>query len=101
MSIGINHYLLLGTALLVIGIYGVITIRHAIGILMSIELIFNAVNINLVAFSQLLQNLGGQIFALFIIAIAAGEAAVALAIIIMVYRHYKTVAVDEIDLLKW
>lgn len=101
MIIGLEHYLILALLLLLIGVYGVITMRHAIGILMSIELIFNAANINLIVFSQAMKSMLGQVFALFVIAIAAAEAAVGLAIIIMAYRNFKTVSVDEIDLLKW
>jgi len=99
--IGIEYYLILSLLLLLIGVYGAITLRHAIGILMSIELIFNAANINLIVFSQYMQSMLGQVFALFVIAIAAAEAAVGLAIIIMVYRNFHSVSVDEIDLLKW
>jgi len=101
MNVSLIHYLVLGAILFSIGVYGVLTRRHAIGVLMSIELIFNAVNINLVAFARNAGDIAGQAFALFIIAVAAAEASVGLALIIMIYRNFKSVNVDEIDLLKW
>src|SRR5437899_10658786 len=97
----IGHYLFLGLALLVIGVIGVITRRNVIVVLMSIELILNAVNINLVAFSRLYGDVAGQVFALFIIADAAAEAPVALGIIIAVFRNRLSVLEDQTDLLKW
>lgn len=97
----IGHYLFLGLALFIIGVIGVVTRRNVIVILMSIELILNAVNINLVAFSRLYGDVGGQVFALFIIADAAAEAAVGLGIIIAFFRNRETVLEDEMDLLKW
>src|SRR5215471_5320835 len=96
----IGHYLFLGLALFIIGVIGVVTRRNVIVILMSIELILNAVNINLVAFSRLYGDVAGQVFALFIIADAA-EAAVGLGIIIAFFRNRETVLEDEMDLLKW
>ena len=100
-GIPLSHYLFLSTALLSIGVLGVLTRRNMIIILMSIELILNAVNINLVAFSRALPSLDGQTFAIFIITDAAAEVAVGLGIIIALFRNRETVDVDEVDLLKW
>ena len=100
-SITTAHYLALSAALLLIGTIGVLTRRNIVIILMSIELILNAVNINLVAFSRLYGDVVGQVFALFIIADAAAEAAVGLGIIIAFFRNRETVLEDEMDLLKW
>ena len=94
------HYLALSAALLLIGTVGVLTRRNIVIILMSIELILNAVNLNLVAFSRL-YGLHGQVFAIFVITDAAAEAAVGLGIIIAFFRNKETVNVDEADLLKW
>jgi NADH-quinone oxidoreductase subunit K len=96
-----SHYLLLSLALFTVGVIGVLTRRNVIIILMSIELILNAVNINLVAFSHLYGSVTGQIFAIFIITDAAAEAAVGLGIIIAYFRNRETVLADEMDLLKW
>ena len=96
-----SHYLYLSLALLTIGVIGVLTRRNVIIILMSIELILNAVNINLVAFSRLWGAVDGQVFAIFIITDAAAEAAVGLGIIIAFFRNRETVLADEMDLLKW
>ncbi len=94
------HYLVVAAGLFMIGTVGVLTRRNVIIILMSIELILNAVNLNLVAFSRL-YGLHGQIFAIFVITDAAAEAAVGLGIIIAFFRNKETVNVDEIDLLRW
>jgi NADH-quinone oxidoreductase subunit K len=99
--ISITHYLVLSLALFTIGVVGVVTRRNVIIILMSIELILNAVNINLVAFSRLFGSVSGQVFAIFIITDAAAEAAVGLGIIIAFFRNRETVLADEMDLLKW
>jgi NADH-quinone oxidoreductase subunit K len=99
--LSISHYLVLSLALFTIGVIGVVTRRNVIIILMSIELILNAVNINLVAFSRLFGDVHGQIFAIFIITDAAAEAAVGLGIIIAFFRNRETVLADEMDLLKW
>ena len=99
--IPIGHYLFLSLALLIIGVVGVLTRRNVIIILMSIELILNAVNINLIAFSRLLGSVDGQIFAIFVITDAAAEAAVGLGIIIAFFRNRETVLADEMDILKW
>ncbi len=95
------HYLVLSTLLLVIGTIGVLTRRNIIVILMSIELILNAVNINLVAFSNVFQNVNGQVFVIFVITVAAAEAAVALGILIALFRNKETVHADEVDILRW
>ncbi|MDI6782677.1 MAG: NADH-quinone oxidoreductase subunit NuoK [bacterium] len=101
--IPLSHYLILGAILFCIGIYGALTRRNAIGILMSIELIINAANINLVAFSRYIHpNEGtGQIFAIFVIGLAAAAAAVGLAIVISIYRNAKTIYADKTNLMKW
>ena len=95
------HYLAVSVALLLIGTVGVLTRRNIVIILMSIELILNAVNINLIAFSHQLQNVNGQIFAIFVITDAVAEAAVGLGILIALFRNKETVLADEVNLLKW
>jgi NADH-quinone oxidoreductase subunit K len=97
----IVHYLFLSAALLAVGTIGVLTRRNIVVILMSIELILNAVNINLVAFSKYLGNVNGQVFAIFVITDAAAEAAVGLGILIALFRNKETVNADEVDILKW
>ena len=96
-------YLGLAAVLFTIGVFGVLTRRNAIGILMSLELMFNAVNINLVAFNKFVapDNLTGQIFAIFIVVIAAAEAVVGLAIVLLLYRNYKGIDIDNINIMKW
>ncbi|MDO8473731.1 MAG: NADH-quinone oxidoreductase subunit NuoK [Dehalococcoidia bacterium] len=103
MSVGLNHYLILSAILFSIGLYGALGRRNALVILMSIELMLNAANISLVAFSRYVVNasLTGQVFAIFVIVVAAAEAVVALAIIMTIYRTRKTVEVDKINLMKW
>lgn len=96
-----SHYLILSLALLTIGIIGVLTRRNVIIVLMSIELILNAVNINLIAFSRHFGTVDGQVFAIFVITAAAAEAAIGLGIIIAFFRNRETVLADEMDLLKW
>ena len=93
-------YLLASALLFALGVYGVLTRRTAILVFLSIELMLNAANINLIAFSHYLQNLTGQIFVIFVITVAAAEAAVALALIILLARNRGTVYVDEFNLLK-
>jgi NADH-quinone oxidoreductase subunit K len=85
------------------GVYGVLARRNAVLVLMSIELMLNAVNVNLVAFSQFLRDTlaGGQIFALFVITVAAAEIGIGLAIVILIYRNRETIDVDQVSLLKW
>jgi NAD(P)H-quinone oxidoreductase subunit 4L len=96
----LNQFLLLGAALFAIGVYGVIARRNGVAVLMSIELILNAVNINLIAFSALHGDLSGQVFALFVIAVAAAEVGVGLAIVLAIYRNRKSVDLDELDLMR-
>jgi NADH-quinone oxidoreductase subunit K len=96
-----SWYVYLGTGLFTVGVIGVLTRRNVIIILMSIELILNAVNINLVAFSQYFGAVDGQVFAIFVITDAAAEAAVGLGLLIALFRNKETVNADEIDLLKW
>ena len=96
-----THYMVLSAALFILGVIGVLTRRNVIIVFMSIELMLNAVNINLVAFSYQLQNAVGQVFAVFVIVIAAAEAAVGLAIILAFYRNKETVNIDEMNLLRW
>jgi len=96
-----THYLVLSAALLVIGIVGVMVRRNIIIILMSIELMLNAVNINLVAFSAELHNAIGQVFALFVVCVAAAEAAVGLGIILAFFRNKETVNIDEMNVMRW
>jgi NADH-quinone oxidoreductase subunit K len=100
--IPVSSYLLVGLILFCVGLYGALSKRHAIVVLLSIELMFSAVNINLVAFAKygLFANMTGHIFSLFSITVAAAEAAVGLAILISLYRNRSTVHVDEMDLMK-
>ncbi len=95
-----GHYLVLSSIVFTIGVIGVLTRRNVIIILMSIELMLNSVNLNLIAFSDHLQNLSGQVFAVFVITVAAAEAAVGLGIVIALFSNKETVNVDEIDLMK-
>ncbi len=97
----LEYYLILSGILFTIGSVGVVSRRNAIVIFMSIELMLNSVNLTLVAFSQQLGNPDGQIFVFFIMALAAAEAAVGLAIVLAVFRLKKTANVDEINILKW
>jgi NADH:ubiquinone oxidoreductase subunit K len=99
----VTWVLVLSAFLFSVGVYGVLARRNAVLILMSIEVMLNAVNINLVVFNALLKDpeLLGQIFALFIITIAAAEIGVGLAIVILIYRNRTTVTVDEVSLMKW
>ena len=96
----VNQFLFLGGLLFCIGVYGVLAQRNAVMVLMAIELILNAVNINLVAFSALTHNIDGQVFALFVIAVAAAEVGVGLAIVLMIYRNRRSIDLAEADLLK-
>jgi NADH:ubiquinone oxidoreductase subunit K len=99
----VSFFLILSALLFSIGIYGVLARQHAVLVLLSIELMLNAVNINLVAFSALLQQAGvaGQVFALFVITVAAAEVGVGLAIVILIYRNRQSVDLDELTLMKW
>ena len=102
-GIPLSYFLILSTVMFFIGIYGFATRRNLITMLMSIELILNAVNINFVAFNKYLfpDKLQGNFFALFIIAIAAAEASVVIAIIINVYRHYRSIGVEQVEEMKY
>ncbi len=103
----LSKFLVIGALLFIIGVAGVLTRRNIIVIFMSIELILNAANLNFVAFSRYLQSTGnvnalaGQLFTVFVIVVAAAEAAIGLGIVIALYRNKETIWVDEIDLLKW
>ncbi len=103
MSIGLGHYLILSAILFSIGLYGALAKRNAIVILMCIEIMLNAVNIAMVAFSRYVTPtlLTGQVFVIFILVVAAAEAAVGLAIIIAIYRNCETIDTNKIDLMKW
>jgi NADH:ubiquinone oxidoreductase subunit K len=96
----LNQFLLLGAVLFCTGVYGVIARRNAVLVLMSIELILNAVNINLIAFGALQGNIVGSVFALFVIAIAAAEVGVGLAIVLLIYRNRKSVDLDDVAEMK-
>ena len=100
--VSLHHYLIVSSILFAIGIYGVLARRNMIGVLMSVEIIFNATNINLVAFNHYLHggNLWGQGFAIFVIALAAAEAVVGLALGLAIYRNLKSVYVDRMNLMK-
>ena len=102
MVITLTHYLVLSAIVFAIGLFGALAKRHAVVILMSIELMFNSVNIAFIAFASYATpvNLTGHVFSLFVITVAAAEAAVALAIILAIYRARRTVSVDEINLMK-
>jgi NAD(P)H-quinone oxidoreductase subunit 4L len=96
----INEFLLLGAALFAIGVYGVLARRNGVMVLMSIELILNAVNINLVAFGALHNSVVGQVFALFVITVAAAEVGVGLAIVLLLYRNRASIDLDEVDAMR-
>jgi NAD(P)H-quinone oxidoreductase subunit 4L len=96
----INQFLLLGAALFCIGVYGVLARRNGVLVLMSIELILNAVNINLIAFGAMRDSIAGQVFSLFVIAVAAAEVGVGLAIVLVIYRSRRSIDLDEVDLMK-
>jgi NAD(P)H-quinone oxidoreductase subunit 4L len=96
----LSQFLLLAAVLFCIGVYGVLARRNAVLVLMSIELMLNAVNINLVAFGAFRGNVIGQVFALFVIAIAAAEVGVGLAIVLLIYRNRASIDLDEVDLMK-
>ena len=100
-AIHLPYVLAFSAVLFATGVYGVLARRNAVLVLMSIELMLNAVNVNLVAFSAYLKQLTGQIFALFVITVAAAEVGIGLAIVILIYRNRETINVDEVNLLKW
>ena len=101
MQLQLEYFLLLAAALFCIGIYGLVTSRNAVRVLMSLELLLNAVNLNLMGFSNFLdgQNIKGQVFTVFVITVAAAEAAVGLAIVLAIYRNRDTVDMEEFKLL--
>ncbi|SRR6266542_1609160 len=96
----VNEFLLLGAVLFCIGVYGVIARKNAVLVLMSVELIINSVNINLLAFDQMNGGVDGNVFALYIIAVAAAEVGVGLAMVLLIYRNRKTIALDELSEMK-
>jgi NAD(P)H-quinone oxidoreductase subunit 4L len=96
----LNQFLLFGAVLFCIGVYGVMVRKNGVLVLMSIELILNSVNINLVAFGAFTQDISGQVFALFVIAVAAAEVGVGLAIVLLIYRNRRSIDVAEADLLQ-
>ncbi len=103
MNVGLTHYLVLSAVLFAIGLYGVFAKKNAVVILMCIEIMLNAVNIALVAFSRYITPIAltGQVFTIFILVVAAAEAAVGVAIIMSIYRRKKNIEADKIDLMKW
>lgn len=104
MSVGVEHFLTVSAIIFCIGLYVAIAKRSAIGILMGIELMFNSINLSLVAFSRFTPSaepIAGQVFAIFVITVAAAEAALALALTVAIYRLRRTAQVDEINVLKW
>ncbi|NER35255.1 MAG: NADH-quinone oxidoreductase subunit NuoK [Oscillatoria sp. SIO1A7] len=103
MQLQLEYFLVLAAALFCIGTYGLITSRNAVRVLMSIELMLNAVNLNLMAFSNFVDGATtkGQVFAVFVITVAAAEAAVGLAIVLAIYRNRDTVDMEQFNLLKW
>ncbi len=104
MSVDLEHYLIVGALLFGIGLYLALTKRNFVGVLMGIELMFNAVNLTFVAFSRFVEAtepLRGHVFVVFVITVAAAEAAVALALAVLVYRNRESIDVDRMNLLKW
>ena len=102
--LGLPHVLIVAAFLFCVGLYGVLALRHAVRVLMSLELMLNAANLMLVAFANYLPSqtpLRGQVFSLFVIAVAAAEASVALAIFLLLYKHRQTVDMEKVDSLKW
>ena len=104
MSIDLEHYLIVGALLFGIGLYLALAKRNFVGVLMGIELMFNAANLTFIAFSRFVESsepLTGQVFVIFVITVAAAEAAVALALAVLVYRNREMIDVDQLNLLKW
>ncbi len=104
MSVDVEHYLVVGAILFAIGLYMALAKRNFVGVLMGIELMFNAVNLTFIAFSRFVESarpLDGHVFVVFVITVAAAEAATALALAVLLYRVRDTIEVDKIDLLKW
>lgn len=102
-AIGLEHYLVVAALLLCLGVYGLLTKRNLVAILMSVELMLNAVNLNMVAFSRFITPVAfvGQLFAVFTITVAAAEVAVGLALIFSIYRDRTTTSTEELDWMKW
>jgi len=100
MTITINHYLIISFLLFSIGLLGVLVRRNFLTVLMSVELMMNAVNLNLIAFSRRLSDLTGQVFSVVVITIAAGEAAIGLALTISLFRQRKTLNIEEVDTMR-
>lgn len=102
-AVPLQAYLFLSAAIFSVGLYGVLVRRNAIAVLMSVELLLNAVNINMVAFSRFItpQFIVGQIFAIFVITVAAAEAVVGIALVISIYRSRDTIFVDKMNIMKW
>lgn len=96
----VNNFLLLGAVLFCIGVYGVLARKNAVMVLMSVELILNSVNLNLIAFSRLWEGIDGQTFALYVIAVAAAEVGVGLAMVMLVFRNRRSIALDELSEMK-
>jgi NADH:ubiquinone oxidoreductase subunit K len=96
----LNQFLVLAAALFCIGVYGVLARRNGVLVLMSVELMLNAVNLNLIAFSAYLHEVSGQVFALFVITIAAAEVGVGLAIVLLIYRNLRSPDLDQVDQLR-
>lgn len=104
MTIGLEHYLIVGAILFAVGLYMALAKRNFVGVLMGIELMFNGVNLTFVSFSRFVESpnpLAGHVFVVFVITVAAAEAATALALAVLLYRVRETIDVDRIDLLKW
>jgi NADH:ubiquinone oxidoreductase subunit K len=104
VSVELEHYLVVGALLFGIGLYLALAKRNFVGVLMGVELMFNAVNLTFVAFSRFVESaepLSGHVFVVFVITVAAAEAAVALALAVLVYRNRETIDMDRINLLKW
>ncbi len=104
MSVDLEHYLVVGALLFAVGLYMALAKKNFVGVLMGIELMFNAVNLTFVSFSRFVESdnpLSGHVFVIFVITVAAAEAATALALAVLVYRVRDTIDVDRIDLLKW
>ncbi len=104
MSIELEHYLIVGALLFAVGLYLALAKRNFVGVLMGIELMFNAVNVTFIAFSRFVESaepLNGHVFVIFVITIAAAEAAVALGLAMLVYRNRETIDMDRINLMKW
>jgi len=103
LHVSLNHYLILAAILFCIGLYGAVAKQNAISILMGIELMLNAVNINLIAFNRFMQPaiLVGHVFSIFVIALAAAEVAIGLALVLSVYRDRRTVNIEDFNWLKW